>query len=266
MNTRASLEWSLETVGKLIIYSLILIAVIIMGMKLAEPFFTSAEKDWRSKQNLRLLMETIESDDRESVVLHVPENRVLVGFGMEDTSYTLSDPNWISVWFTVPFDVEGRWGTDAALSRPKACKAGTSCICVMRIDDTQAVLKKSLIFAPVHCERLDAEAVGSTSGSFYYVREGMDRNVRFSLESYEKTAHDRTFYPLILSVDNGPRSIVVTKYDDIILLDPICYDSEFASFYRGCKDRMASAPLPEGPPPTDVERVTQGSLILPGGI
>lgn len=133
MNKRGSLEWSLETVGKLVFYALVLVAVIWMSIKLID-LFTNGERDWRVKQNLYLLDTRIKfaqkSGQQQSVILQIPQDYVFIGF---DTTMPVDSD--------VRFRKVSRMGDlftgrifadiDVIVKRPRC---GDACICAYRFD------------------------------------------------------------------------------------------------------------------------------------
>ncbi len=137
---RGNLEWSLETLGKLIFYAIIILFLIWMVFKLS-GILLRAQQDSSAEQNLNLLLERIrDAEERENVTLitSLPPSYVILGFDAGVSSTSLTERQFV--------DTSGRHHrlndlappqelveTSKTIPRPPACSKKTGCLCAYKI-------------------------------------------------------------------------------------------------------------------------------------
>src|SRR3989338_6829076 len=80
-NRRASLEWALETTGKLVIYAFILIGIFIFTAKITD-IFKGGDEAVRAERNVDLLQQRVEltkamQQSTATIILQIPNNYFL---------------------------------------------------------------------------------------------------------------------------------------------------------------------------------------------
>lgn len=199
---RGSLEWNLETVGKLIIGIAVLILVIYISMKLVGLFIA---KDIAADRALGLLSDRVAlvrqgelTAEESSVIVAVPPGYLIAGF----------PPEGQDGWERIEPDIEGVADVvfeAKPILRPKECGDG-GCLCAITFDD----------HAVIACAKSKDTRIVSTIGDVELsrsTRTGSTEDFSFEIPPYA----DGT-YPVILG---GPAANVrISVINGVVVLDP----------------------------------------------
>jgi len=166
MNRQGSIEWQLETVGKMIFYVLILIALVFMTVKLI-GLFTSGQENVAAQQNLKLFTQQAHramEDGKSSVIIDLPDDFVIVGY----------DANTKGKKEVI---IEGT-GEDLKVRHP-FIGCGDACFCVYRKEQNENQEAE-----PDFCERikgvLQIDALRNGTYATYYYDKARITNVKFT--------------------------------------------------------------------------------------
>ena len=90
MNKKASLEWNLETVGKLVLYAVILL-IIAYFLILLSGAFVADDTSTTAQRNFEIIADRIEYMMKEkvysdNVIVQLPNNYVIIGFDVDAKS------------------------------------------------------------------------------------------------------------------------------------------------------------------------------------
>lgn len=208
---RGSVEWSAETLGKLLL-ALLMIILLFMMAKALVGLFLHGEGDYRAVQNFGLLASRIEFVDEHglsgkpeaSVVIEMPENYLLLSFSKGDSRISHAKGRWRL----------GEEVCDGAVAKPEECSEDMSCLCVYRLSVVQrqgssATVCQQLHLLPLACKELPYDAVqGTIDGDFEYERTGINFRISFL---------GREFF--ILASTHGPRQVRIRELQNILVLD-----------------------------------------------
>jgi len=178
MNRRASLDWSLQDLGMLII-GVACLAVLAFATVKILGLFSGGAADWRAERNLELLTQQIDAAKKQetatqmgtsSVVISLPKDRLLVGFSAADTSIPFEGGD--SQTKTGRFLLFFKGAASSTLNRPKECKGTCICAFSMNLMSSEALPKSdskykayfNIEFITLACKTIDgADGVNSLS-------------------------------------------------------------------------------------------------------
>lgn len=191
---RGSLDWNLETVGKLIIGIAVLIVVIYISMKLIGLFITN---DIAADRALGLLSDRIalaRSGDIKgqelSVIVALPPGYFIAGFNPGSEGIGSAD-------------------ADVPISRPKEC-GSDGCLCAFSFDSFSFKTVE-----PISCARFDTVRIVSSTGKILLFSKNSagTHTAEFSVPPYAGGS-----YPVILG--GPPASVRIGIVNDVVVLDP----------------------------------------------
>ena len=160
MNRKADLGWSLETIGKMVFFALILIALIYMAYALV-GLFLSGQEGYTARRNLELVVQRIEiaqkqKESKATIVLEMPSEYTLVSFNPDEQSRkvffdyktTLSSQSYKSIGMPPQVLVSNAMnGIPATITRPGILSCRGTCLCLIQ-DSTLKVVTCSAIDIP----------------------------------------------------------------------------------------------------------------------
>jgi hypothetical protein len=155
MARRGSLDWNLETIGKLLLGVIIIVFLVWMTMKILD-LWAGGTQEAQAQHSFEMLRDRIEQVKKAglkppeaSVILTLPTGYMLVGFsaGVDkiQVDYVVSNRN---------------------ITRPRSCDNSKACLCLMT-EFKQSYDKSTapVISSPITCESLGFKSVVGTLGT-----------------------------------------------------------------------------------------------------
>ena len=204
MNRRGSLEWKLETLGKLIIGVAVLLVLILLGMRLVD-LFTGGSDRAAAEHTFDLLSDRIALAGEiagASVIIDVPNDHMIVGF--RPKGYADADGVF----------VQGKWFGWNDVTIPRPAEGGEeACLCLLETAGTPSDGKAAT--KTVECLQSPVSFV-STRGRFTFeYRDAAD--LTYTLSPYATIVDGRVHYPVVFA--GPPLSVRITVTGSYIELD-----------------------------------------------
>jgi|GEM_PF-6582657 len=157
MNRRGTLEWNLETIGKLALYLVMFFFVIWATMKIVD-LFRGGEHEARAKTNLEYLKNRIDAalagdtGPEASVIIQVPTDYGIIAFDKSTDKLQFSNND--KLVFT-------QWPPERiVVERPNDCKSKESCLCVGKMYvEIRSDKLDYLTFEPSRCESFETDFI-----------------------------------------------------------------------------------------------------------
>lgn len=207
MNRRGSLELNFKNIFNLVIGTLLLIAVLAGSYRLYS-LFSHGEGDFRAKQNLDLLERQIKLSEEigkdTSVIIHLPLDHALVGFGEKQQEIRFSGED--SSWMRALKNSEA-----ASFTLPKPCDG--ACVCAYRFESSGTLNPNNddfnkISMRQVDCREVDADIV---TGSWNEMRFSKTRQVADWIPNGLRVAVPQVggAYAFVLDGSKPPMSIII---------------------------------------------------------
>ncbi len=194
VNRRGSLEWNLETIGKLFIGAVVLIFIFTLTIAIFNIF--NQQEDIQARKNFDMLVSRIEQvhnadlkGSEASLLFTLPKKYTIVGYDGVSTRSMFSD-----------VDCTYDSGTMVWMySRPVACSDKTACLCMYKSqEDNDAAL--------IQCENIPYKRISSSIKTVYLLVEEHSRWIHpisgNTICTFNLRPKQNELYPLLLTANS----------------------------------------------------------------
>lgn len=194
VNRRGSLEWNLETIGKLFIGATVLVFVFLLTIAIIGIF--TPQESFQAKKNFDMLVNRIEQvksadlkGDAASLLLRIPPGYAIYGFDADSKGISVTV---YKAETSVLNDIEKN-----GLLKPSSCNANSACICMKNVDGNGPTTCKDISFKTVSTNENPKGSAGSMA--FFLVGGDNKPSAAYLLAAKRSTPSYGMVYPLLSS-------------------------------------------------------------------